>query len=471
MEYESFEPLRRVMEQTLKKWHSSYSESAGQLLPYRLIRQQLTHFPPVPNDLQGACKTILQETLKDYAAQDREGAEVLERRFITNQTLKEVSNHLNLSDSQVSRKQRAALNSLLDLIVKKELGQREELIERQKLALPPKSYRALYGINQPLRELDTVLQNQRNFWVVAISGMGGIGKTSLANEYARQIIDRMAFDQVVWVGVNSPRLDSQPTAPDRVFDQILRDLASQLLPNSAADHPQELLFALQKLFSTRPYLVVIDNLEVDAEVAYLTNQLTNLCDPTKFLLTTRTQVESSVPVHNLTISEMSLTDAEAFLQDEAHQRNLQVFDHVTPTQIEEIYYTIGGNPLALKLFISLLDVMELRALLDSLQKKPQGKVYELYRHIFAYSWQLLSEPAKILLLVMPLIADKGGSVDYLKRISRLDDGAFWPALQELRRRSLLEVRGTINERKYGVHRLTATFLKLDILKWEQQPGD
>lgn len=471
MEQESFETLKRVMQQTLKKWHSSYSEAAEKQIQYRIISQHLSRYPPSPGDLQNACKLILQEALADYEIQDGEGAEVLQSRFIKNQTLKEVSNRLNLSDSQVSRKQRAAMESLLDLIVKKEIGRREELIDRQKLALPPKSYRVLYGINQPLRELDYILQSQKNFWIVAICGMGGIGKTSLANEHARHTIDRMAYDQVVWVGVNSPRLDSQPLEPERVFAQILRDLAAQLLPASSADHPKELLFALQKLFTTRPYLVVIDNLEVDAHVAYLVNQLTNLCEPTKFLLTTRTQVESSVPVHNLTISELSLADAQAFMQDEALQRNLQIFSHVTPTQVEEIYYTVGGNPLALKLFVSLLDIMELRSLLDSLKSQPQGKVFDLYRHIFAYSWQLLSEPAKVLLLVMPLIADKGGTVDYLKKISKLEEAAFWPALQELRRRSLLEVRGTINERRYGIHRLTATFLKLDILKWEQDIND
>ena len=35
----------------------------------------------------------------------------------------------------------------------------------------------------------------------------------------------------------------------------------------------------------------------------------------------------------------------------------------------------------------------------------------------------------------------------------------------LRNRSLLEVRGTIQAKRYGIHRLTETFLRTEIIHW------
>ncbi len=72
-----------------------------------------------------------------------------------------------------------------------------------------------------------------------------------------------------------------------------------------------------------------------------------------------------------------------------------------------------------------------------------------------------------LLQAMPLVSGAGATADYLQEISGLSAGQLWPAIQELRKRSLLEVRGDIREKRYGIHRLTETFLRTEIIHWPE----
>ena len=53
----------------------------------------------------------------------------------------------------------------------------------------------------------------------------------------------------------------------------------------------------------------------------------------------------------------------------------------------------------------------------------------------------------------------------------LDEAAFWPAVQELRARSLLEVRGSLDEKRYGIHRLTQSFVRTEIAHWPDKEGE
>jgi hypothetical protein len=122
----------------------------------------------------------------------------------------------------------------------------------------------------------------------------------------------------------------------------------------------------------------------------------------------------------------------------------------------------------LKLVVSLLDVMPLAEALSGLVQSRQGPIEELYRHIYWKAWQALSDGARNLLLAMPLVARTGARPEQLQEITGLLDAQFWLAIQELRKRSLLEVRGNLRERRYGIHRLTETFLHTEIL---QEPDE
>ncbi len=48
--------------------------------------------------------------------------------------------------------------------------------------------------------------------------------------------------------------------------------------------------------------------------------------------------------------------------------------------------------------------------------------------------------------------------------SGLAEEIFWNAVNELLLRSMLEVRGPLNNRRYGIHRLTEAFIDTEIGK-------
>jgi hypothetical protein len=112
--------------------------------------------------------------------------------------------------------------------------------------------------------------------------------------------------------------------------------------------------------------------------------------------------------------------------------------------------------------VNLLDVLPLNRLLDGLTRNHPGEVMKMYRHIFWQTWQTLSENGRKLLQSMPLALEPA-DVDYLLTISGLSEGEIWPAIEELRQRSLLEVEGGLHEKRYGIHRLTDTFLRTEII--------
>jgi hypothetical protein len=112
--------------------------------------------------------------------------------------------------------------------------------------------------------------------------------------------------------------------------------------------------------------------------------------------------------------------------------------------------------------------MSLLDILGGLEKSRPGPIEEMYRRIYWEAWRTLSTDAQALLQAMPLVAEPGALPEQMQAISGLEEARFWPAVHQLFARSLLEVRGTIYEKRYSIHRLTETFLHTEIVDW---PGD
>jgi hypothetical protein len=127
----------------------------------------------------------------------------------------------------------------------------------------------------------------------------------------------------------------------------------------------------------------------------------------------------------------------------------------------------GGNPLAIKLVVSLAAVLPLAQSLADLVKGQPGPIEDLYRRIYWRAWHTLSSEARALLQAMPLVAELGATIQQMQAISGLAERQLLPAILELVARSLLEVRGPAWDKLYGIHRLTESFLRTEIIHWPQ----
>lgn len=464
------EALQEAIHEALRGWHAQGAPPQTALDELLLVRERRAALAEDGNllALRLATNQVLWEALEVLERQDETAAQVLRWRFPDNNTLIRVAHRLNVSEHTVSRLQRAALGQLAAIVAEQELALRDAHIQEQEGQLPPPTYTHLFGVEERCAHLVTLLQEPEGPAVIALVGIGGIGKTALADAAVRDLVRAVSFERVLWLRYEARTMSGRALSPEHAFDAVLSDLAERLGLKSETLPAAQRLAAVRQVLKGARHLVVVDNLERAAVADYLLNHLVGLAGPSKFLLTTRTRPPGQAAVRHLTLPELAVDDAGRLLRHHAREVGVTAAAEANDEEVGRIYEVTGGNPLALKLVVGLLDLLPLGQVLADLKQSRSGPVEALYHHIYRQTWRTLSEPARTLLQAMPLVAESGGEPAYLQAISGLDEEAFWPALAQLRSRSLLEVRGTLADKRYGVHRLTETFVRTEIIHWAEE---
>ena len=465
--------LPAAIHTALRRWHSGQQEE----LPWgeMLVFVQWLAESPAPNpDL--AVKEILLEALNTLEEQaGGEGAQILRLRFLDGHTATATANRLNLTEDVVYKHQRTAVANLADIVWQAEIEacsvRQARIMERLEIKEPPR----LFGVEAKLAELATVLTTGTAPWLIAVVGIGGIGKTSLADAGVRALSASPTFADVAWVSARQERFvlwgglqesgDGSPALTteglvDAIIDQFdFQDLSRYPLAQRQA--------GLCKRLKAQPYLVVVDNLETAADYQALVPDLQAFVNPTRFLLTSRHSLHRFPGVRNLSLDELSASDSRALLRHEAHQRGLAEVAAAPDEALSRVHEVAGGNPLALKLLLGQMHTLSLSRVVDDLRQARGRQVDELYRYIYWRSWQMLSHKARQVLTIMPLVAESGGGLDQIAALCELDEQEMMAGLKQLVDLCLVNVQGTLEARRYHIHRLTETFLLEEVLKWQQ----
>jgi hypothetical protein len=216
-------------------------------------------------------------------------------------------------------------------------------------------------------------------------------------------------------------------------------------------------------------LVVIDNLETAVDYQALVPELRDMVNPTRFLFTSRHSLHDYPGIHGLTLDELSANDSLTLLRHEAGERGLADLSAASDENLLQVHEVAGGNPLALKLLVGQMHTLSVSQVVEDLHQARGRRVEELYQYIYWQSWQLLSDEARRLLAIMPLVAESGGGLAQIAALSELAEERMMAALKQLVALSLVNVTGTVEARRYGIHRLTETFLLNEVLKWQTGP--
>jgi hypothetical protein len=426
-------------------------------------------------------KAMVRAAMHNLQASNAEWARLLRDRYlkgtqrgqVTSDAVKEGRRGTTLS--RVKHAQEQALDALARQIILLEETAARERVARITAGLDIGLGPQIFGQSECLAELLGALRDPRGRWVVSLEGIGGLGKTTLATAAVHHFIPEPDFVGILWVSARQVffalsagvRQELHRTAA-LTYPQLLVELARELDPDSASGR-QSAEQVVRAHLKARPHLVVVDNLETVPDYQVLVPELVSLAGPSKFLLTSRARVQGTPEVYSIRLAELGERDIIDLVRATARAQDLQALAEESDETLKAIYAVVGGNPLAAKLVVGQAHVLGLDQLLAELGAARNRSADELFRYVYWHSWHTLSEPARAVLLAMPLLAAGGGQLDQIVQGTGLAQEVVLEALSELARHALVEVGGTARVRRYGVHRLTETFVTHEVLKWSPEP--
>jgi DNA-binding MarR family transcriptional regulator len=457
----------------IEDWLSQGQEPEARLPAFEqtlLFRQALRTSAEPPAHVAAR---LFEDALKRLEQSNGPAARLLCLRYQRGKSVYQVIAELGIGESSFYRLRNEGIDELADQLADADQQARlnyRRLIENR---LEWNADTSFFGQTPHLQALLPLLTMPQPPWLICIEGIGGIGKTTLADRLVRQLLAGTDFVDFAWVSARPQaglQLPALPAFGDAgvTTDSLLESLAGQLLdrpPSAPPLPPNRLLLMLQERLRQQAYLVVIDNLETVEDLAGLLPVIRRLAAPTKFLLTSRYSLFDEGDVYSHRLYELDEEDAARLIRHEAAQRNVTQLVNAADETMSAIYATVGGNPLALRLVVGQSYMHDLAMVLHDLQAAQGRTADQLYNYIYRRAWERLSEPARQSLIALAVTSGRGASLDHLKRLTGLASGDLSTALSELVARSLLDSRGDLPERRYTIHSLTRSFVLTQVGKW------
>jgi NB-ARC domain len=340
--------------------------------------------------------------------------------------------------------------------------------------LPPKPYGQLVGREEWVNRVLRMLRETNGPPIIALTGIGGIGKTALAYEVARVAIEEGLFKDVLWETAKQYELlgGTLVGRPDAAItkESLLNSFARQLGRFEMLQlKPEERHLRLQYILQNNPYLVVVDNLETVEDYQALVEELSSLLKPSRAILTSRIRLEPHEHIYEIQIQGLSEPAAIDFLRREATEKTIPAITEAEEATLERIAKVTGGLPLAMKFFVAQVGAgVSIGQEVARVERAENEE--SLYRYIYFDLWSALSIPSQKILVALPAFADSVPRF-LLQPVARVTDDEFQSAVTDLITKSLVEVISREDEQKnrYSIHQLTRHFINSDLRGvWEQQ---
>jgi len=298
------------------------------------------------------------------------------------------------------------------------LEQTGNTLTRALLNLPPRRYTRLIGREKGEEGIETILQKLRTPDptappVIAITGLGGIGKTALAYEVVERAMLEGLFDGLVWESAKLEELEAGKIRhlrpPALSFGFLVSAIARQLGYDVLLQFPpSELQNRIRNILQTGTYLIVVDNLETIEAYQELARQLHDLLSPSRSrqpsraLLTSRERLIGIPYICDHYIRGLSKPASMEFIEQEAHDRGAMGILQAGQRFLDRIFKVTNGMPLAMKLIVSqFIAGIPLDTELDRLAGAEEE---QLYKFIYMPLWFKLSIPAQKVLLATDAFA-------------------------------------------------------------------
>lgn len=466
----SFEILKTDdVNEALRLWHGgevTHWPLAHLRLGRNLINQEESFSSLAEAGASAQNRAILSLGLNDLKKIAPEAEELLRSRYEHRRDVMAVANSLNVAESSIYYRQRQAVNQLTDILINLEQQAGEDWHEKMAARLDIQTYAQLIGVDDSRKTLINVLMNPTDHFIVALDGLGGIGKTALADRVTRDLLKTTRFDEIAWITAKHThlstlgRLQIESGRPALTFPMLVDKLGVQFEIQG-----NETFSQLQRQRKVRQYLreraclIVIDNLETVADYHNLLPELRKLQNPSKFLLTSRIRLLDEAGVYSTSLNELDAHSAFELLRFEAERTGFAGLANMNDSELNRIYDVVGGNPLALKLIVGQLRFHSLPYVLEKLtHSESRATEAGIFDYIYREIWESLLEQSKMVLLTLTQAGESGFSMSHIADVSNLSERVVSTNLEKLILLSLVDLTGSIIDRRYRLHRLTEVFL-------------
>ncbi|MCB9151341.1 MAG: hypothetical protein H6641_21510 [Caldilineaceae bacterium] len=417
---------------------------------------------------------IINSGLEVLNQQEQRMAQLIRLRYFEGASVIEVCNVLNVAESTLYSLQKNAIDRLTQVILDLENQLRQEMRIGVERRLEAPTYTQLIGVETWVERLVEIVTQPSPPWIISIEGIGGIGKTALADRVMRHCIAHTGYSDFGWATARQEnlRLDGslqKLVQPLTTIEQTVGVLVAQLTDvdplYTSLDYHKKLAY-LEDYLNQTPSIIAIDNLETLEDLKEWLPLLRRLTQPTKFILTSRSRLHSEAGIYHFSVPELSETDAFKLLRHEATVSNLPLVAAATDDLLQPIFSVVGGNPLALRLVVGQLNFHNFDQVLADLTMARGKKAETLYRFIYQNAWENLDESARQIWLLMPLWSESSATLENLTEFSGLSIDKVQEALEQLTLQNLINCSGTLYERRYSLHSLTRSFLHEQVARWQ-----
>ena len=464
----SIPELNKPVHKALSLWHKSAARGSP-LADLLVVQEALAE---TGGNLRLATNQVLHRAMSTMATQQADLAGLLRVRFLDCKTVHSLAIERNVAEATIYLHQNRAMALLAAAVQGMEQAARGAFQQSMAARLPAPGYVSLVGAAAHLDRLLDLITSPQTPGLILLEGIGGIGKTSLADALVRNAIKQASFSGVGWINAQRQYLHldgSVRQIPRSVLtaDSFIDELADQVLPDDGLKMVRSrALTALQDHLARTPHLIVVDNLEMVEDTERLFQLLRRLSGVSRFLLLSRRCYYGEPDICHYRLGELADADALRLVRQEAERRNLPDLVTAPDNDLQPILATVGGNPLALRLLVGQVHTHPLPTVLSNLSAARGESVEALYTYIYRQAWDDLDEVCRRALLVMPLVAESGGSSDYLAQVSSLPVDELSYALGILVHRNLVDSRGDLMQRRYAIHNLTRSFLLEQVIRWQ-----
>jgi LuxR family glucitol operon transcriptional activator len=227
--------------------------------------------------------------------------------------------------------------------------------------IPRPDYNRFVGRESELAWLRERLASADRTWQIAINGIGGVGKSTLALTIAHEYKDKYnhlppeeRFEAIIWVSAKEEVLTVQGREKAALPELVLRTLEDAYTAIAGVLEREDIPSAppaeqgriVAKALQERRTLLIMDNLE-SVKDERIRPFLRNLPHPTKAIITSREWLDVADVLH---LRGLSAEEADALILDEGSARHVTL----TESQQERIYELTAGIPLPIKLAVARL---------------------------------------------------------------------------------------------------------------------